>query len=143
MAPQPLYNVVSSLVQLTRVETTIQARFVAEKLNGVAHLSFPRRSNRLRRIHRYSPVEDDAEDAEVIICPARADLMRDTALKEARQFSEGSAGRQEGLGCASGCVEEGAQDDAVRARLRTASLFEDRRRRAKSPRPGLSRALST
>ena len=116
MAPQPLYNVVSSLVQLTRVETTIQARFVA-KIEW--RRSFPRRSNRLRRIHRYYPVEDDAEDAEVIICPARADLMRDTALKEARQFSEGSAGRQEGLGCANGCVEEGAQGATRRCREST------------------------
>ena len=140
MAPQPHYNVVSSLVQLTgTVETTIQARF--EKLNGVAHFH-AERTGCVASIDTIRS-EDDAEDAEVIIRPARADLMRDTALKEARQFSEGSAGRQEGLGCASGCVEEGAQDDAVRARLRTASLFEDRRRRAKSPRPGLSRALST
>ena len=100
--------------------------------------SFPRRSNRLRRIHRYYPVEDDAEDAEVIICPARADLMRDTALKEARQFSEGSAGRQEGLGCANGCVEEGAQGATRRCRESTSPwslLVRGQKAKGKEPAP--------
>ena len=91
-----------------------------------------RRSNRLRRI------QDDAEDAEVIICPARADLMRDTALKEARQFSEGSAGRQEGLGCANGCVEEGAQGATRRCRESTSPwslLVRGQKAKGKEPAP--------
>jgi hypothetical protein len=75
----------------------------------------------------------------VIICPARADLMRDTALKEARQFSEGSAGCQElGLGCASGCVEEGAQGATRRCRESTSPwslLVRGQKAKGKEPAP--------
>ena len=82
-------------------------------------------------------VEDEEDDGEVVIHPARQDLMRETALKmkesraEAKAANDAKDAAIRGAEAAQKRVEalmkelKAAQDDAVRARLRGASLFED------------------
>ena len=82
-------------------------------------------------------VEDEEDDGEVVIHPARQDLMRETAFKikaskaEAKAANESRDAAIRGKEAAekrlAALMKElkAAQDDAVRARLRGASLFED------------------
>ena len=82
-------------------------------------------------------VEDEEDDGEVVIHPARQDLMRETAFKikaskaEAKAANDAKDAAIRGAEAAQKRVEalmkelKAAQDDAVRARLRGASLFED------------------
>ena len=79
-------------------------------------------------------VEDEEDDGEVVFRPAREDVMRETALKIKEARAEAKAAKDaaiRGAEAAQKRVEalmkelKAAQDDAVRARLRGASLFED------------------